>query len=561
MAYVTPDSTIKLMKGVPLDINQADTCYFDNVSAQETYFNTFVYATLTAQSYNRQNRGKFRAAIEADLIIDVNYLAYKNTHYSNKWFYAFVTQVDYINDGMSEITFVIDEIQTWFFDYTVPPCLVERMHADDDTIGANTVAEKIAPGEYVVSDKYNFEITDDNQSIDFSKLGMLVMFAGTYSYDSNNPTVSPYASVNDGIIGAGRLIYFERSVAGLLALAGFMLEINSQMAGVMGAYMVPDDILNNPVSKEPLTLTESGKTLYYNFQAINDTYKLDGYPADTQQGLTNKVKNKKLLTYPYNFLSVTNYCGQRMNCCYEYFQDNHPKFIVETNVTYPVSLTLRPRFYKCGKTYNEGSPVKPEYNTNMLECIEYTDFPQCSIAVDTFAAWIAQKAVPFLQYGNLSLLASAGGAAVSGALSGNPVSAGIGAGQQILNSAIDLMDSAYQASIAAPIIQGSALNGSNNCSNKHIGFTAYRMTVDAEKAREIDDYFSAFGYAQNRIMQTTRKIRTAYTYIKTIGAIVEGSLPADSAKKIAQLYDNGIRFWADTAHFGNLNIDNPIPIE
>ena len=35
--------------------------------------------------------------------IQYNYCMYKNDSYKDKWFYAFITDIKYINDGMSEL--------------------------------------------------------------------------------------------------------------------------------------------------------------------------------------------------------------------------------------------------------------------------------------------------------------------------------------------------------------------------------------------------------------------------------------------------------------------------
>jgi hypothetical protein len=42
--------------------------------------------------------------------------------------------------------------------------------------------------------------------------------------------------------------------------------------------------------------------------------------------------------------------------------------------------------------------------------------------------------------------------------------------------------------------------------------------------------------------------RSRWTYVKTVGANVDGNVPADDAKYIADCFDRGIRFWADTTN-------------
>ena len=149
--YIEPNTTIKLYSGVPLDNTYNHTLYFASESEQHSYFSVSKY-TLSAQSYQRVERSKMRIERKADDLYDCNYLAFKNVNYGDKWFYAFITSVEYINNVTSEITFEIDVMQTYMFDVTLKDCFVEREHSVTDVIGENIQAEPIETGEYVNSD-------------------------------------------------------------------------------------------------------------------------------------------------------------------------------------------------------------------------------------------------------------------------------------------------------------------------------------------------------------------------------------------------------------------------
>lgn len=55
-----------------------------------------------------------RVEKKAEDLYDCNYLAFQNTSFGSKWFYAFITSVEYVNNITSEITFEIDVLQTYF---------------------------------------------------------------------------------------------------------------------------------------------------------------------------------------------------------------------------------------------------------------------------------------------------------------------------------------------------------------------------------------------------------------------------------------------------------------
>ena len=46
--------------------------------------------------------------------------------------------------------------------------------------------------------------------------------------------------------------------------------------------------------------------------------------------------------------------------------------------------------------------------------------------------------------------------------------------------------------------------------------------------------------------------------VKTVGATVTGSVPADDMKKICSIYDNGITFWKNGSEVGQYNLDNTV---
>ena len=89
---------------------------------------------------------------KADNYYDYNYMMFRNTAYGNKWFYAFINKLDYINDNTFEVDYEIDVMQTWAFDYTLEPCMIERQTVYDDTIGSNLIAEPVDLGDLVCQD-------------------------------------------------------------------------------------------------------------------------------------------------------------------------------------------------------------------------------------------------------------------------------------------------------------------------------------------------------------------------------------------------------------------------
>ena len=87
-------------------------------------------------------------------------------------------------------------------------------------------------------------------------------------------------------------------------------------------------------------------------------------------------------------------------------------------------------------------------------------------------------------------------------------------------------------------------------------FTYVQRSIKGEYAKMIDDYFTMFGYKINRMGVPNRKARPHWTFIKTTNFQLIGSIPADDAQTIADLYNAGITWWRNGDEIGNYNLNN-----
>ena len=84
-----------------------------------------------------------------DSIITYNYVMYQNEQYGNKWFYAFIEDMRYLNNDVTEIKIKTDVFQTWQFDFEIKKSFIERETVSDDTVGKHTVPENLETGEFI----------------------------------------------------------------------------------------------------------------------------------------------------------------------------------------------------------------------------------------------------------------------------------------------------------------------------------------------------------------------------------------------------------------------------
>lgn len=152
----TPNTVVKILKGIELDRGLENTYRFASLSAQQNFFSApeRVKFSLENLQYLRTGENSIKVEKDTAALYDCNYLMFQNTGYMDasgrtRWFYAFIDRVDYVNEATSEIFYTIDPMQTWLFDFKFADCMIEREHVRDDTIGANIVAEPVTAGQYI----------------------------------------------------------------------------------------------------------------------------------------------------------------------------------------------------------------------------------------------------------------------------------------------------------------------------------------------------------------------------------------------------------------------------
>ena len=179
--YIAPNSTIYILKNVRIDNTYANTIHFNSSNEQALYFQGLQKYVLTDYSYLRKENA-IRVELRTDNLYDCNYIMFQNSSFGPKWFYAFITNVEYVNNETSAIYYEIDVMQTWYFNYTVNPSFIEREHSASDDPGDNLVPDNLELGEYV-SDDFDGTTHMSNYSI---------VCAATFDNDYNDAVGKDY---------------------------------------------------------------------------------------------------------------------------------------------------------------------------------------------------------------------------------------------------------------------------------------------------------------------------------------------------------------------------------
>lgn len=492
VSQITPSNIVRVLRNVPLDGSYKDTLTFSSVSAQSSYFIGKTKQAFTDFTPVRMQNA-IRFPVNAQTFYDCNYIMFQNANFGNKWFYAFITSVDYININMCQVRFDLDIMQTWYFDYTLKPSFVEREHVNDDTIGANLVPENVELGEYVFE---GLNVTNE-----LSNCGVLVCATESPTTE-NEATPGNYNGVFSGVG-----YYFTDS----LITAGNVLTDVAKPDSILSVTMFPKAFVDYDTSVAggfgPVTKNTGLKNI--TFTANKNTTNIGGYTP----------KNKKLFTYPYNFLYCTNFNGNSANFRYEYFTTANCDFRISVDVTPNPTAFCVPLAYK---------GISVNYN----EKITLNGWPQCAWASDVFKAYLAQNATSTA----VNVMSSAIGMGMTFATGG--AAAAVASATTMAGTVAKLAD----LSALPPQAHGTPTSNTNLAAGTlEFGFS--QCHCDEEFLKIIDDYFNVRGYAVHEVKIPNRTGRQSWNYVKTIDCKATGSIPFDDLAKIRSIYDSGITFW------------------
>lgn len=539
MAYIQPNSIIEFFGDLSLSPNYENTLYFPNEAAKDSYFSGLTkLGTVSNCTYSRENRGYVRVELPMSRLIGATYMRFKNTSFENKWFYAFVTKVDYVNNLTTEVQFQIDKIMTWMGTFTLNEAYIERQHTLNDGIGNNIAEEGLSVGEYVVEDVAEYTMG----------LSRIVMV-----YIENEATVAD-GKIVGGVYSPYKVAVYRPDQVG--ALNNLLRELvrKDLIDNVVSLYMCYSDITNSIADDDGEGFDEL---------TISKPYtSIGGYVP----------RNKKLFCYPYKYLEINNREGDAQEYMYEFFNT-----LPDTTST--GDCTFRRHWVINAKC--EVIMVPQNYRgvsgENYDERIGMSHFPQCAFAINTYAAYLAQKNAYLAQNTAKAALAGAGVGMATNITGAQMVPQSQITGGAHLSRMANLPLAAVNASVGAAV--GAAGSIANNLIENKIrptapaeargdvsidamfanfqkNFVAIKRCITKNYAMMLDSYFDMFGYAVKQHGIPNMNARPNWTFVKTIGCSVGGNIPADDARDIEAIFDNGIRFWKNHNNIGNYSLNN-----
>lgn len=519
----TPMSIINICSGVMLNNTYQHTIWFEDSLAQMRYFEGKVVKTFSSYSYLRK---KWSIKVDAtpEQAQSWTYLFFRNSNNGKVYFY-FINSIDYINEHTVELSLELDVMQTYAFDYTLARSFVEREHSASDEVGEHTLDEGLELGELVTNSKINMDMQEM----------VLLILSGGYPVGSGvgGQTYSTLNGVYSGLsVYAIQKEHWNKFALDLLENAKFNESIVTM-------WMYPKKLLT-PYGESGWGVPEGGVIYKFITSATVMTDNRFSRP-DTVDGY--HPTNKKLLTYPFNMMYVSNNAGGVATYRYERF-DN------------PEQCSLR----VCGAVTPEGAtklfPVAYNRQTiNYEEGLMGGSYPTCAWNQDVYKLWLAQnqnQQALALGSAGAQILAGVGMAVMSG---GMGAMAGAGVAYNGFNSVMNILAQKADMQLQPPQSKGN-YSSSVNVVSEHQTFTVMNKSVSAYNAKVIDQFFTLYGYKCNLVKIPNTHVRDQFTYTKTVGCNVYGNLCMEDIEKIKSIFDQGITFWVNGDYIGNYALSN-----
>lgn len=318
----TPQTEVHLLKDVPFNLTYNNVRDFNTLPEQTKYFIDKTKYTFDKLTYQRVNAESIKLDISYNDLLDVNYMMFKNDSVPGKWFYAFITDYEFISQNVTRVTYQLDVFQTYLFDFSFQTTYVEREHTKRfDEYGlpvVNTLDEGLNYGsDYKIVNAYHIEQASNIVwAIIVSKVAL-----------ESIPNFQYGGSILSGV---STPLYFYGVP---LNLNGTQPTVNGQsvdsISALFSLFTTNSDFVGSIVSMYytayiPFPVTYSGNNLNVpaginivniaSFKACK--FNASGWGTINKSVLDNvysdlpKYEESKLYMYPYSICEITNQKGE-----------------------------------------------------------------------------------------------------------------------------------------------------------------------------------------------------------------------------------------------------------
>lgn len=467
-----------------------------------------------------------------------NYLMYQNADISNKWYFAFIDNVQYNSLNSVIISHTIDVWQTYQFDITYYKNLILRAHVAKS---ADTVGRWLAPEPINVAPEFERK---HNVFNDLSWTPQYVL----HSTSVFNKTTKKYEYKGNGT-GAtlsaeyGIFVNNDDDVQTVVKNYGKLSAAEALKSNDDDEYSnwISDLLTGQTIDKAvKLISTTSISQLQDHRNELIGLYAIPAWVHDgTNKYATNNIKKKEVTT---TLPTATLACGyaprnKKMlsSLCKAYLFYNENGF----------KLPLKPELFTSNTPVFTVKATELSTNGFLLQIGSYADYTaktnKISYSCENRLGYDANTGLDKVLNTLTSAVGvvNAVGSVASQAFAGNvggAVQGAVGAVQQSIN----MIDALGQRGVNT----GASGDIMSITENRAMPVFADVSPTEAQ-CRYIDDYLDVYGYAINEIgkISTYMKNRSNWNYIQVANCNIKVSAPNDDVNKLKQMFESGVTIW------------------
>lgn len=467
-----------------------------------------------------------------------NYLMYQNKDISDKWYFAFIDNVQYNSLNSVIISHTIDVWQTYQFDITYYKNLILRAHVAKS---ADTVGRWLAPEPISVAPEF------ERKHNVFNNLSWVPQYV-LHSTSVFNNSTKKYEYKGNGT-GAtlsaeyGIFVDDDDDVQTVVKNYGKLSAAEALKSNDDDEYSnwIADLLTGQTIDKAvKLISTTSISQLQDHRNELIGLYAIPAWVHDgTNKYATNNIKKKEVtVVLPTTTLA----CGytprnKKMlsSLCKAYLFYNENGF----------KLPLKPELFTSGSPSFTVKSTELSTNGFILQIGSYADYTaktnkisyRCENRLGYDANTGLDKVLNTLTsaVGVVNAVGSVASQAFAGNV-GGAVQGAVGAVQQSIN----MIDALGQRGVST----GASGDIMSITENRAMPVFADVSPTEAQ-CRYIDDYLDVYGYAINEIgkISTYMKNRSNWNYIQVANCNIKVSAPNDDVNKLKQMFESGVTIW------------------
>lgn len=542
--YAMQANELMICADVPLDASQVRQLSFADKNEQYNYFRSKAIRVFTDFKYIREHRG-VKVPVNAEEIGNACYLCFKNQA-SGKWYYAFVTQVIYINPETSLLNFEIDVYQTFLFDMVIRDCDISREHVANDDFKTNTVQEPVDVGDYVIAHEEVQVLGDLDSNYPFIILSAIDLLSDPGTLEEPKVTAAQ-GGVYGGLPSAVRAYLVEPNQWETSSITAIMEALSSYpwvSQSILAIYALPSFGFSG-------TVTVRQSAMGFNIGVISDSSSPfrsgAGGALIGWQSKFPSYKNKKMYNSQFSFIECLLPNGNRFVLKPEFIKDSAPVVMLVS------TLIPAPNFYFYTPDYC-GAEEDFLLNANNI-----SGFPCFPVQNNTYPLQTAQaEATNTLVHSQnrSNIFWDTVGNVVQSVFTGDPLnvlSTGIDAYKNVRS---ELQSSERDRQRIGQMQTNVSLTGASGgglatfIASKKLEILYRWWTVKPEFAEKIEQFFDVYGYKVSRFGVPNLNSRPRYNYIKCNNVNIYGNIPNEFLQPLRNMFINGFTLWHDKNNVG-----------